>query len=54
MLCPSFAADCLETLEEIGIRAATQWRDLGGSALELIPCANAHPAFVRFLAGRLQ
>ncbi len=52
VLCPSFAADCLETLEEIGIRAAEQWRSAGGEALELVPCANAHPAFVRFLAER--
>jgi len=52
VLCPSFAADCLETLEEIGIRAAEQWRAAGGEALELVPCANAHPAFVRFLAER--
>jgi ferrochelatase len=54
VLCPSFAADCLETLEEIGIRGAEQWRAAGGEALELVPCANAHPAFVRFLAGRVQ
>ena len=54
VLCPSFAADCLETLEEIGIRGAKQWRQAGGEALELVPCANAHPAFVRFLAGRVQ
>jgi len=54
VLCPSFVADCLETLEEIGVRAREQWRREGGEALELIPCANAHPAFVRFLAGRVQ
>ncbi|MFI5314494.1 MAG: ferrochelatase [Myxococcota bacterium] len=54
VLCPSFAADCLETLEEIGIRGAEQWRAAGGEALELVPCANAHPAFVRFLAERVQ
>jgi ferrochelatase len=54
VLCPSFAADCLETLEEVGIRAAKQWRDVGGEALELVPCANAHPAFVAFLAQRIR
>jgi ferrochelatase len=52
VLCPSFAADCLETLEEIGVRAAEQWRELGGEALELVPCVNAHPSFARFLAER--
>jgi len=54
VLCPSFAADCLETLEEIGLRGREQWRAVGGEALELVPCANAHPAFVRFLAGRVR
>jgi ferrochelatase len=54
VLCPSFAADCLETLEEVGMRAAEQWRGLGGEALELVPCANAHPTFVRFLAERVR
>lgn len=54
VLCPSFAADCLETLEEIGMRGREQWRAAGGEALELVPCVNAHPAFVRFLAGRVR
>lgn len=54
VLCPSFVADCLETLEEIALRGAEQWRGLGGEALELVPCANAHPAFVRFLAQRVR
>lgn len=54
VLCPSFAADCLETIEEIGMRAVEQWRELGGEALELVPCVNAHPVFVRFLAERVR
>jgi ferrochelatase len=54
VLCPSFVADCLETLEEIGLRGAEQWRALGGEALELVPCVNAQPAFVRFLAERVR
>ncbi len=49
--CPSFAADCLETLEEIGIRAREQWRALGGADFLLVPCPNADPAWVRALAG---
>jgi ferrochelatase len=49
--CPSFAADCLETVEEIGVRARAQWRACGGESLELIPCPNAHPVWVRALAG---
>lgn len=46
VLCPSFVADCLETLEEIGIRAREQWLALGGEDLALVPCLNAHPAWV--------
>ncbi len=38
--CPSFVADCLETLEEIGMRARKQWLDLGGVQLTLVPCIN--------------
>ncbi len=51
VVCPSFVADCLETLEEIGIRAREQWLALGGEELVLIPCVNAHPAWVDVLAG---
>ncbi len=51
VLCPSFVADCLETLEEIGIRGREQWLALGGEDLVLVPCLNAHPAWVEAVAG---
>jgi ferrochelatase len=38
--CPSFVVDCLETLEEIGMRAKDTWLKLGGETLTLIPCLN--------------
>ena len=44
--CPSFVADCLETLEEVGIRAKQQWLALGGEQLALVPCVNASAAWV--------
>jgi ferrochelatase len=50
VLCPSFVADCLETLEEIGLRAREQWQALGGEAFELVPCLNADAAFARAIA----
>jgi protoporphyrin/coproporphyrin ferrochelatase len=53
VVCPSFVVDCLETLEEIGIRARTQWHRLGGAQLTLIPCLNTHPTWVRGLAALL-
>lgn len=49
VVCPSFIVDCLETLEEIGIRAAAQWRSLGGISLQLIPCLNAQPHWIAAL-----
>lgn len=47
--CPSFVADCLETLEEIGLRAKTQWLNLGGEQLTLIPALNDHPSWIETL-----
>ena len=51
---PSFAVDCLETLEELGIRAEEQWGELGGESFRLIPCLNSSSTWVRSLAGLLQ
>jgi ferrochelatase len=50
VLCPAFVADCLETLEEIGIRAREQWSELGGQELLLVPSLNASPAWVETVA----
>jgi ferrochelatase len=41
IMSPAFVADCLETLEELGIRGAETWREHGGETLELIPAPNA-------------
>jgi ferrochelatase len=43
---PAFVADCLETLEEIGIRAREQFRAAGGEELVLVPSLNATSAWV--------
>lgn len=44
--CPAFVSDCLETLEEIGIRAREQWLELGGEELFLVPGLNDHPVWM--------
>lgn len=54
VLTPSFTADCLETLEEIGIRLRKQWSDLGGEDLLLVPCVNAHPTWIGAVAQMVQ
>ena len=41
VMCPAFVADCLETVEEIGIRARQQFKLAGGDELILIPSLNA-------------
>ena len=46
VICPSFVADCLETLEEIGIRARESFLEHGGESLELVPSLNSHPRWV--------
>jgi ferrochelatase len=50
VLCPSFTSDCLETVEEIGLRARDQWSELGGEALSLIPCVNSQEDWVESVA----
>ncbi|HEY8205984.1 MAG TPA: ferrochelatase [Myxococcaceae bacterium] len=46
VMVPSFVADCLETLEEIGLRGVDTFRAAGGEHLTLVPSLNAHPAWV--------
>lgn len=46
VFCPAFVADCLETLEEIGIRARTDWLAMGGESLTLVPSLNASAEWV--------
>lgn len=43
---PAFVADCLETLEEVGIRLREQWLAMGETSFVLIPCLNSDPAWV--------
>jgi ferrochelatase len=41
VICPSFVADCLETVEEVQIRGLKTFKDAGGEDLFLIPCVNS-------------
>jgi ferrochelatase len=53
VLCPSFTADCLETLEEIAIRAKSDFLMAGGEAFQFIPCLNSHTEWVKALTALL-
>ncbi|HZZ20461.1 MAG TPA: ferrochelatase [Opitutaceae bacterium] len=54
VMCPSFLADCLETLEEISMVGSKTFLDAGGQSFVKIDCPNDHPAFIDFLANRVQ
>ena len=47
VVCPSFVTDCLETLEEVGLRLAQQWQAAGGTEFKLLPCLNSDPVWVQ-------
>ena len=49
VVCPSFVADCLETLEEIGLRMKEDWLAMGGESFVLIPCLNDSETWVEAL-----
>ncbi len=48
--CPAFAADCLETLEEISGRLRESFCANGGQELRVVPCLNSHPTWVEAMA----
>jgi len=50
VVCPGFAADCLETLEEIALRYAEVFVEAGGGTLSYIPALNARDDHVEFLS----
>jgi len=41
IICPGFSADCLETIEEIGMENRDYFIEAGGERYEYIPCLNA-------------
>lgn len=46
VVCPGFAADCLETLEEIAISGRQMFLAAGGKSFDYIPALNNDPAHV--------
>jgi ferrochelatase len=46
VICPAFVSDCLETLEEIGMRGRETFLEAGGTESTLIPCLNEHPLWL--------
>ena len=50
VVCPGFAVDCLETLEEIAIRGRAAFLAAGGASFEYVPALNDRPAHAAALA----
>ena len=49
VICPGFAADCLETLEEISEENKTLFLTHGGESFQYIPALNAEPVHIEML-----
>ncbi|MCQ8369389.1 ferrochelatase [Klebsiella pneumoniae] len=49
VLCPGFAADCLETLEEIAVQNREIFLEAGGKQYEYIPALNADTAHIEMM-----
>ena len=50
VVCPGFATDCLETLEEISMQNRDLFLAQGGEAFDYVPCLNSSPAHVEVMA----
>lgn len=54
IIAPGFAADCLETLEELGVRGKKTFSESGGNDFHTVPCLNDSEAFAEFLVKRIR
>ncbi len=54
VICPGFAADCLETLEEIQVENREIYEAHGGQQFHYIPCLNNNPLHIEMLADIVQ
>jgi ferrochelatase len=50
IICPGFAADCLETLDEIALENRDYFLQAGGERYEYIPCLNSDEEHIETLA----
>ncbi len=54
VFCPGFAADCLETIEEIGEENRDYFLEAGGDSYQYIPCLNAQRDHISALTALLE
>jgi len=53
VVCPGFAVDCLETLEEIAMQGHDDFLAAGGESFEYIPALNTSSAHVAMLVNKV-
>ena len=49
VICPGFASDCVETLEEIAIQGKESFLKSGGKNFDIIPCLNDNEDHIKLL-----
>ncbi len=54
VICPGFASDCLETLEEISMEAREAFLEAGGQEFAYIPCLNDRSSHIDLLEQLVQ
>lgn len=54
VVCPGFAADCVETLEEIGLRGRETFMEAGGTQFEVVACLNDSDIGMDMLEGLVE
>jgi ferrochelatase len=50
VFCPGFTADCIETIEEVGLEVRDEFLHAGGKEFQRIACLNASSAWIAALA----
>jgi ferrochelatase len=54
VICPAFAADCLETLEEIAVENRELFQQQGGGRFYSIPCLNDQPDHIQMMMSLIE
>ena len=53
-ICPGFASDCVETLEEIQIQAKESFLNSGGENFDMVPCLNDNSDHITLLKSLIE
>ena len=53
-ICPGFASDCVETLEEIQIQAKESFLNSGGENFDMVPCLNDNNDHITLLKSLIE